>query len=357
MFLTQSFGENVAIFLRVFHYFSILIVILLIPFVVKYKIKHAIIFLDVVCVLVVLLLSIVTGTDNLHLIYVLPVFMIISTVVRMLILLWTKFELQLVPMERRQKFFGYGGFIGTVFAILGSYTAVLILKMNFPQNYFWIFLLTSIVDGAFIVLYCMLNDSVLEKEKKTIKYIDIIKIVNNDDFKIFVKYKFWTVLGWSIAIIYAIIAIKKGYGAYEIAIMGVVYMVSYALGDLMWARIKSTFTNIIVVTRLIIIIGFVLLLFDVNMYIIFAIAGIVDAGGILADYNLVGILGKDKEMECLSILSLFDILSAVGVGIISIIMYSLSLNIAIIISIIFVMISLLYTRSLKNHEIKCKDCV
>lgn len=355
-FATESLGASMVVKLSMLRYVVPVLLVFAIPMLQKFRQKYVIIFFELLGSLTYFTMGLLVYLGKLSGILAALILVMAIITEKVLAVIWPELEIELVPMLARHKYYGNSRFILTMFSLIGMGISTVVLKnFEYPFGFGIIFMLSGLISMCFIFSYTFIIDNEIETRKKEyprFEYKNIIRDLREKDFRTLFCIELFMGIGVAITTIYPLIALTKGYKPYEIALMSIGYMVVYALSDLIMGKIKILFSDILLFSSVIAIISFFALYLNVNMYLVYAILGLAQAGIRIAELDLLGMISETRELEYVSIFSLTELFAAVGLAVISWIMEVHGLNIAVILSMGFVITATFISIKMRQIELK-----
>lgn len=353
-FLSIFVGDWSIVLMKVVFFLSTLLLFFVAPIITHKKAKKALIFFELYENTLYLTIFLLMYNNILNPYILLTLILMIASQKKLSDILWTEFELRVLPVNKRQNYYGNAAFLVSFGTIFGMYISSKILKFdpNFAYTLIFgiIFIIGFLLTGLFILF--LDDDHVkIEEENKKMNFKYMIEtwkdLIKNKSIVKLLKFKAISILGYSFIFLFSFLAIKDGYSPELLAKLGLIYWISYSIAGLIFGRLKIKFTDMIVVSRLIFIISYIVLITTNNYYIVFAIYPFAIVSNEIGNLNILGLITKQKNRtNALSLYYIIDLLVAACVALYAFIIYEIGLNSSVFIASTLTIVSIIYLNKI-----------
>ncbi len=347
-------GEKLLSLINQFTFYSFILCIFLMGVhVSRYKLKNKIAFMEFLTFFGFFIIAVLMKFDKLSAGILFFIFFGNTIINRFLIIMWVSFKMKLLQGDSFKKLLGNAIFVQMVSIIAGMGVSYAIINKPYPYNFIQLFFTVACIGFAVCILYVLLKEpetNGAEEEIENIKLVEIKAYAGENNFISMMMSKVMYNLSFGVVVLFALYAIKLGYSEDKIVLMGLVSYIFQAISGLIFGNSKTSSKTILLYAHVFTILSIIAVFILNQMFLGFALLGIAEPLVHIGYYGFINHMEGKRKHIYLTSETVINCVCGISVAIFGRIMGTYGYAVSAIISIIFILISILYTINLEEHE-------
>ncbi|HCC07088.1 MAG TPA: hypothetical protein DEP72_02825 [Clostridiales bacterium] len=347
-------GDNLLILINQFSFYSFILCIFLVGInLSKIKLKKKIAFMEALTFSGYFLIAILLYFDKLSAMILFVIFMCNNIINRLLIVMWLEFKMKLVSNEGFKKLLGNAIFFQMIAIMIGMSVSYLIIGKGYPNNFIVLFLIVSVIGFSVCTMYLLIkepNNASIDAHTEEIKWKDIKSCMKEKNFINMMISKIMFNLSFGIVVLYAFYAIKHGYPAERIVLMGLISYIFQAVAGAIVGNFRFTNKSAILYGTFFAIASILTVFVLHNMYLGFGLLGFSEPLIHIGYYGFINSVAKNKKHIYLTFETIIHFVIGISVAMFGVLAARLGYENSSYIAVAFLLVACIFTYMLEDEE-------